>query len=145
MTYQQSQHKQKAQQKPKIPPMNKYSKQEWKAKVYFSGTDAAENKCGVCGPGVKKMKKCNACMVARYCSRAHQKLDWPQHKLMCEGLKKQVEAVTLTGSLVPSSGDSTICESCGKYTEYISEDIYLCLKCDGDNSTNSSDDVNQKL
>ena len=37
--------------------------------------------CKICGCAAAK--KCAKCQVARYCSQAHQVIDWPQHKLEC--------------------------------------------------------------
>ena len=109
--------------------MKKYSREEWNARVHFSGVGGDKNTCAICGPNKTKMKKCGSCYVTRYCSRAHQKLDWPEHKLVCESIKNKFQQVTLTGSLVPVSGDSQICKICGKYKDYISDDVYLCMDC----------------
>ena len=35
-------------------------------------------------------KKCSVCEGVRYCSKAHQTLDWPGHKLVCEPVDKQI-------------------------------------------------------
>ncbi|PIC37859.1 hypothetical protein B9Z55_010058 [Caenorhabditis nigoni] len=37
--------------------------------------------CQICGCAAAK--KCGKCQVARYCSQAHQVVDWPTHKLEC--------------------------------------------------------------
>lgn len=37
--------------------------------------------CQICGCAAAK--KCGKCQVARYCSQAHQVIDWPTHKLEC--------------------------------------------------------------
>ncbi|CAI2349251.1 unnamed protein product [Caenorhabditis sp. 36 PRJEB53466] len=37
--------------------------------------------CRICG--CLAAKKCAKCQVARYCSQAHQVIDWPAHKLEC--------------------------------------------------------------
>ncbi|EGT52227.1 CBN-PDCD-2 protein [Caenorhabditis brenneri] len=37
--------------------------------------------CRICGCAAAK--KCAKCTVARYCSQAHQVIDWPTHKLEC--------------------------------------------------------------
>ncbi|KAL6040787.1 Programmed cell death protein 2 [Balamuthia mandrillaris] len=40
--------------------------------------------CIICGAGAPK--RCGKCKAAHYCSRAHQVLHWPQHKLQCASL-----------------------------------------------------------
>ncbi|GAQ91208.1 hypothetical protein KFL_007430060 [Klebsormidium nitens] len=34
--------------------------------------------------GEKKFGKCALCQIARYCSKEHQKLHWPSHKIHCQ-------------------------------------------------------------
>lgn len=38
--------------------------------------------CAVCG--TTKAFKCGKCYKVAYCSKEHQKLDWPAHKIHCE-------------------------------------------------------------
>ena len=73
-------------------------------------------------------KKCSVCEGVRYCSKAHQALDWPEHKLVCEPVDKPINHGTRFDTPGPSphanptglwdkadSGDS----NAGLKTEYI--------------------------
>ena len=39
------------------------------------------NTCGVCGKSAEK--RCSVCQGVYYCSQAHQKEDWKEHKKTC--------------------------------------------------------------
>eukprot|EP01113_Clastostelium_recurvatum_P023198 TRINITY_DN27727_c0_g1_i1.p1 TRINITY_DN27727_c0_g1~~TRINITY_DN27727_c0_g1_i1.p1 ORF type:complete len:213 (+),score=11.97 TRINITY_DN27727_c0_g1_i1:23-640(+) len=39
--------------------------------------------CSVCHMRTPKMSNCSVCKDVEYCSRACQKIDWKQHKLVC--------------------------------------------------------------
>ncbi len=39
--------------------------------------------CGFCHKASQTLKKCSRCLKAMYCSREHQKSDWPYHKKVC--------------------------------------------------------------
>ena len=47
--------------------------------------------CGLTGCGVKVGKGglCTGCRSVNYCSKEHQRRDWPSHKLKCRPLKKE--------------------------------------------------------
>jgi hypothetical protein len=41
--------------------------------------------CALCGrQSAAKLGCCGRCGRARYCSREHQRLDWPAHKALCK-------------------------------------------------------------
>ena len=46
--------------------------------------------CGLTGCGVKVGKGglCTGCRSVNYCSKEHQRRDWPSHKLKCRPIKK---------------------------------------------------------
>ena len=46
--------------------------------------------CGLTGCGVKTRKGglCTGCRSVNYCSKEHQRRDWPSHKLKCRPVKK---------------------------------------------------------
>ena len=46
--------------------------------------------CGLSGCGVKVGKGglCTGCRSVNYCSKEHQRRDWPSHKLKCRPVKK---------------------------------------------------------
>jgi hypothetical protein len=47
-------------------------------------------------------KKCSVCEGVRYCSKAHQALDWPEHKLVCEPVDKPINHGTRFDTPEPS-------------------------------------------
>jgi pre-rRNA-processing protein TSR4 len=47
------------------------------------GEAALPETAAVCFCGLPARKQCAKCTDQSYCSRAHQKLDWPRHKLLC--------------------------------------------------------------
>ena len=47
-------------------------------------------------------KKCSVCEGVRYCSKAHQALDWPEHKLVCEPVDKPINHGTRSDTPGPS-------------------------------------------
>ena len=47
-------------------------------------------------------KKCSVCEGVRYCSKAHQTLDWPEHKLVCEPVDKPINRGTRFDTPGPS-------------------------------------------
>jgi len=47
-------------------------------------------------------KKCSVCEGVRYCSKAHQTLNWPMHKLVCEPVDKQTNHGTRFDTPGPS-------------------------------------------
>jgi hypothetical protein len=47
-------------------------------------------------------KKCSVCEGVRYCSKAHQALDWPEHKLVCEPVDKPINHGTRFDTPGPS-------------------------------------------
>lgn len=47
-------------------------------------------------------KKCSVCEGVRYCSKAHQTLDWPEHKLVCEPVDKPINHGTRFDTPGPS-------------------------------------------
>ena len=49
-----------------------------------------ETVCAHPGCTAPAHKKCSVCEGVRYCSKAHQTLDWPGHKLVCEPVDKQI-------------------------------------------------------
>lgn len=48
--------------------------------------------CLVCGASASN--KCSGCGVARYCSVAHQRKDWPTHKIDCKTLRRGIRHPT---------------------------------------------------
>lgn len=48
---------------------------------YFAGA------CFVCkatpAPGLR-LSRCAKCRIIKYCSKQHQKMDWPLHKTICK-------------------------------------------------------------
>ena len=53
-------------------------------------TVATSPACGLTGCGVKVGKGglCTGCRSVNYCSKEHQRRDWPSHKLKCRPVKK---------------------------------------------------------
>ena len=47
-------------------------------------------------------KKCSVCEGVRYCPKAHQTLDWPEHKLVCEPVDKPINHGTRFDTPGPS-------------------------------------------
>ena len=47
-------------------------------------------------------KKCSVCEGVRYCSKAHQTLNWQMHKLVCEPVDKQISQGTRFDTPGPS-------------------------------------------
>ena len=47
-------------------------------------------------------KKCSVCEGVRYCSKAHQAIDWPEHKLVCEPVDKPINHGTRFDTPGPS-------------------------------------------
>ena len=47
-------------------------------------------------------KKCSVCEGVRYCSKSHQALDWPEHKLVCEPVDKPINHGTRFDTPGPS-------------------------------------------
>jgi hypothetical protein len=49
--------------------------------------------CVVCDgvSGTQRASKCAGCGIARYCSVAHQKEDWPKHKAFCKANRKKAK------------------------------------------------------
>ena len=47
-------------------------------------------------------KKCSVCEGVRYCSKAHQTLNWQMHKLVCEPVDKQINHGTRFDTPEPS-------------------------------------------
>ena len=77
---------------PKQPPdelSKTFSKHMRTAKL---NNDGLQNICRVCGKKTKVL--CSGCRVARYCSRAHQKMDWGEkggttgHRIECKAAQK---------------------------------------------------------
>ena len=82
--------------------------------------------------GSNRMMKCGRCSLVMYCSKEHQRLDWPRHKKECKKIKAlglwgclfdpELELARFPiGSQVPGSGDpdeeptaSDCCGICGK-------------------------------
>ena len=61
------------------------------------------NKCFKCSAKAVHLKTCSACKWALYCSGECQKLDWVDHKQMCNKIKnKEAEVVTerIEGTIV---------------------------------------------
>lgn len=48
---------------------------------------ASHRQCAAQGCSKKGMMRCSECRSVRYCSEAHQKLAWPDHKLLCASWK----------------------------------------------------------
>lgn len=42
--------------------------------------------CHVCKQFSPNLRRCVACKTLAYCSKDHQKLDWPQHKSLCRAI-----------------------------------------------------------
>ena len=58
-------------------------------------TGATDNPtCGLtgCGVKVKKGGLCSRCRSVNYCSKEHQRSDWPSHKLTCHAVKNSANA-----------------------------------------------------
>ena len=55
-----------------------------------TGATAPVPTCGLTGCGVKVGKGglCTGCRSVNYCSKEHQRRDWPSHKLKCRSVKK---------------------------------------------------------
>ena len=55
-----------------------------------TATVATSRTCELTGCGVKVGKGglCTGCRSVNYCSKEHQRRDWPSHKLKCRSLKK---------------------------------------------------------
>ena len=55
-----------------------------------SETMATNPTCGLTGCGVKTRKGglCTGCRSVNYCSKEHQRRDWPSHKLKCRPVEK---------------------------------------------------------
>ena len=55
-----------------------------------AGATATSPTCGLTGCGVKVGKGglCTGCRSVNYCSKEHQRRDWPSHKLKCRAIKK---------------------------------------------------------
>ena len=62
--------------------------------------------CGLtgCGVKVKKGGLCSRCRSVNYCSKEHQRSDWPSHKLTCRAVKNNVNAKKIW-----SMGDQNPC------------------------------------
>ena len=58
--------------------------------VGASATMATSLTCELTGCGVKVGKGglCTGCRSVNYCSKEHQRRDWPSHKLKCRPVKK---------------------------------------------------------
>ena len=56
----------------------------------FADNTATFPTCGLTGCGVKVSKGglCTGCRSINYCSKEHQRKDWPSHKLKCCPIKK---------------------------------------------------------
>ena len=70
-------------------------------------TGATDNPtCGLtgCGVKVKKGGLCSRCRSVNYCSKEHQRSDWPSHKLTCRAVKNNANA-----KKVWSMGDQNPC------------------------------------
>lgn len=57
----------------------------------------------------------------------HARTEPPQ---VCEpgSFEHMCSSVTSLGN--PVHGDSELCESCGEYTEYVGDDVFMCFNCD---------------
>ena len=55
-----------------------------------AGATATNPTCGLTGCGVKVGNGglCTGCRSVNYCSKEHQRRDWPSHKLKCRPPKK---------------------------------------------------------
>ena len=56
--------------------------------------------CDTCLEGYNNVLKCSQCKVAKYCSQACQKRDWPKHKRYCKkylNLQERLEAIQQNG------------------------------------------------
>ena len=60
-----------------------------------------ETVCAHPGCTAPAHKKCSVCEGVRYCSKAHQTIDWPEHKLVCEPVDKQIYDGTRFGTPGP--------------------------------------------
>jgi len=74
----------------------------WMSDPHFNGCMPAEFQryhpyvCNCCKRGPLQLQKhivvdlfrCSACKVVKYCSRDHQKKDWPNHKIWCKSFVK---------------------------------------------------------
>ena len=56
----------------------------------IGGATAISPACELTGCGVKVEKGglCTGCRSVNYCSKEHQRRDWPSHKLKCGAVKK---------------------------------------------------------
>ena len=57
-----------------------------------AGATATSPTCGLTGCGVKVGKGglCTGCRSVNYCSKEHQRRDWPSHKLKCRDVRVEV-------------------------------------------------------
>ncbi|XP_076636714.1 SET and MYND domain containing, arthropod-specific, member 5 isoform X2 [Colletes latitarsis] len=104
-----------------------------------------ETTCPVCGVHWNAIFKCSGCKQQGYCSKDHQRRDWPRHKLICKAWEIH-ESPELGRHLLASRdlnpGDSiisesplvwgpnihtfqTVCVGCGKQCSF----DYTCLMC----------------
>ena len=61
------------------------------AKADTGATEATSPSCGLPGCEIKVIKGglCSQCRSVNYCSKEHQRSDWPSHKSTCRAAKKQ--------------------------------------------------------
>ena len=77
-----------------------------------SNDDVNNNICANCGKGEEeghKLKKCNACMMVKYCSRECQIAHRPQHKKECKKRAAELHDEKLFKQPPPQYGDCPIC------------------------------------
>uniref|UniRef100_A0A7S3QCQ4 MYND-type domain-containing protein n=1 Tax=Chaetoceros debilis TaxID=122233 RepID=A0A7S3QCQ4_9STRA len=75
----------------------------------------ASDICGWCGKAEEneKLHSCSACKNILYCSRACQKADYPEHKLVCEQMKKDRKDSKKERKSVEKRGAFTMSEASG--------------------------------
>ena len=73
-----------------------------------STTLATSPTCELTGCGVKVGKGglCTGCRSVNYCSKEHQRRDWPTHKLMCRPVMKG-ETLGIAWWAIPSKPSAT--------------------------------------
>ena len=56
----------------------------------IAGATSPSPTCGLtgCGVNIEKGGLCTGCRSVNYCSKEHQRRDWPSHKSKCRPLKK---------------------------------------------------------